>query len=613
MRSPKDMQIIQIEITNACVFTCSNCTRMCGHHEKTFMMDFETFQRAVDSLEGYEGSVSLMGGEPTLHPEFERFSLYLKSKYEHLYEEEQDRELLQPMDDFVKTVQDVQLKYACSHQLEDGSDMAMIPVPCLYSMMGKTYLKHFELIQDVFKRQVLNDHSNEMFHQPALISRKDLGIPDEQWIKQRNNCWIQNTWSASITPKGAFFCEIAAALDMLLQGPGGWPIEKDWWKRKPEDFEDQLHWCELCGFACETFTRDANESIDDVSETLYEKLKQVHSPKVKAGKVNVIKIENGVIAEESKASEFTYSLQDLETGAPYIKYLAEKVNTEKAITHPQSLVAVVEIFQDTTKETMTQWLTQSEALFDEIIALCHSAQVEQLWKEVSQHLDESISHLVGDSVYGKVLENLLLQVKKESYILAMSVETQLTGTFIKKFKESTPNTGTLIYAQWQTGDAVPKDWVHVTGDKAYVGIFHQNASSFRAIGFDRRVKLQSFDTFAGLWYEKKRIVLDSHLFVYSSKEVIKEGERCAIFGGGGRASDIYFLILQQKGTCVAVVDSNPRKQGRAFEHLLIQAPECLKELQDSIDSVLIGSPIYYEEMKDKLLECGFPMEKIKKI
>ena len=42
MKSPQDMKIIQIDITNACTFNCSNCTRFCGQHPKPFFMDFET-------------------------------------------------------------------------------------------------------------------------------------------------------------------------------------------------------------------------------------------------------------------------------------------------------------------------------------------------------------------------------------------------------------------------------------------------------------------------------------------------------------------------------------------------------------------------------------------
>ena len=80
MKSPKDMKIIQIDITNACVNRCSNCTRFCGHHTKPFFMDFETFKKAVDSFEGWEGCVGIIGGEPTLHPEIEKFIDYLREK-----------------------------------------------------------------------------------------------------------------------------------------------------------------------------------------------------------------------------------------------------------------------------------------------------------------------------------------------------------------------------------------------------------------------------------------------------------------------------------------------------------------------------------------------------
>ena len=43
-----------------------------------------------------------------------------------------------------------------------------------------------------------------------------------------------------------FFCEVAGALDMLFDGPGGWKVEPGWWKKEPKDFADQSHWCELC-------------------------------------------------------------------------------------------------------------------------------------------------------------------------------------------------------------------------------------------------------------------------------------------------------------------------------------------------------------------------------
>src|SRR5688500_14994553 len=78
MRSPADMRIIQIDITNACPKRCSNCTRFCGHHAEPFFMDYDTFRKAVDSMKGYSGIVGLMGGEPTIHPQFEKFLEYYR-------------------------------------------------------------------------------------------------------------------------------------------------------------------------------------------------------------------------------------------------------------------------------------------------------------------------------------------------------------------------------------------------------------------------------------------------------------------------------------------------------------------------------------------------------
>ena len=77
MISPAQMKIIQIEVTNACIHHCSNCTRFCGLHETTFMMNMKEFQNAVDSLHDYPGIVGIMGGEPTLNPHFAEMAEYL--------------------------------------------------------------------------------------------------------------------------------------------------------------------------------------------------------------------------------------------------------------------------------------------------------------------------------------------------------------------------------------------------------------------------------------------------------------------------------------------------------------------------------------------------------
>lgn len=262
MRSPKDMEIIQIDITNACINRCSNCTRFCGHHEKTFFMDFSTFKSAVDSLEGYPGMVGIIGGEPTIHPQFEQFCEYIRKV----------------------TGNDPKLSRRPIHSMVNHMFRNMNNLKNnfgLWTSLGQKFYEHFEIINDTFPYQLLNDHNNSCQHQALLMSRKELRIPDDEWIVKRDACWIQNTWSASITPKGAFFCEVAASFDMLFNGPGGWKIEKGWWKRETKDFSDQLHWCELCSAALDVPKRASSDEVDDVTPLLLEKLREVNSPKVK--------------------------------------------------------------------------------------------------------------------------------------------------------------------------------------------------------------------------------------------------------------------------------------------------------------------------------------------
>ncbi len=80
MRPLLDMDVIQIEITNACVHQCANCTRLVGHAKKPFFMEMDFFKNAVDSLVDYPKMVGIMGGEPLLHPQFPEMAAYLKSK-----------------------------------------------------------------------------------------------------------------------------------------------------------------------------------------------------------------------------------------------------------------------------------------------------------------------------------------------------------------------------------------------------------------------------------------------------------------------------------------------------------------------------------------------------
>jgi len=264
MKSPADMKVVQIDITNACHKACSNCTRFCGEHAKPFFMDVDFFKKAVDSMEGFPGIVGVMGGEPTLHPHFDEMMDYYASRIPEPRPAVFIGDPTPSFKDYGRIV-----KYMRGRKRG------------LWSALGPGYYKNFEKIQDVFPYQNLNDHRTVNTHQAILVTRKELGIPDDEWYKLRDNCWIQNIWSASITPKGAFFCEVAASLDMLFNGPGGWPVEPGWWKRVPSEFGEQLNWCENCSVALTVPANNANDETDIVSPVMLEKLKKVNGPKIK--------------------------------------------------------------------------------------------------------------------------------------------------------------------------------------------------------------------------------------------------------------------------------------------------------------------------------------------
>ncbi|MDR1580296.1 MAG: hypothetical protein LBS35_08050 [Synergistaceae bacterium] len=382
-----------------------------------------------------------MGGEPTLHPEFERFADYVADRFPN--KKPRCKNAAYPRRDFMKAVHAMSLengKRLCDpnkpHVISDSIG--------LFSSMGIHYKKHYEIIQDVFARQELNDHTNAMYHQCSLITRRELGVSDEDWVRLRDACWIQNIWSAGITPKGTFFCEIAGALDMLFDGPGGWVIERDWWKREPNEFGEQLHWCECCGFALDTFTRDANEEIDDVSPVMFERLKQIGSPKLKTEHIKVVEIENGQIAETSKVSDKRFS-----AAMPYVENSEARFNAANSVLFPNDFTEVV---------------------------LCE------------------------DTGTGVALNRVIADAPE--WIIARSEGAVLCDNFVERLRKYVLNPGTLHRADPKKA----ADNAYVSGN-GFAAVFHKNALSLRRAGFDRIARMRSFDEIIDLWDASKVIEL----------------------------------------------------------------------------------------------------------
>jgi hypothetical protein len=235
------MDSIAVMLTNQCVNRCSNCTQLCGHHDKPYYATLEQFKQAVDSLVGYPNVFGFHGGEPLLHPQFEEFCKYALSKI--------PRERLG-----------------------------------LWTCLPKGKEHYRELIVETFGNVFLNDHSKaDILHAPILVGSEEITSLQE-WQKQylRHHCWVQNSWSAAVIDGKAYFCEVAAAIAYLLKIDVGWELTPDWWTRSPQDFGTQLELCKLCGCALPMLKRSSTDSIDDMSPKWVERLKDT-SPKIKKG------------------------------------------------------------------------------------------------------------------------------------------------------------------------------------------------------------------------------------------------------------------------------------------------------------------------------------------
>jgi hypothetical protein len=241
----RDNDTIQLEITSFCPKNCSNCTRACGHYGgkvKHWFMDFETFQKSVDSMVGFKASqgVGIMGGEPLFHPEFEKFARYAAEKL--------------------------------------GPETLG-----LWSCFPPEKKHLGPVIAECFTTVFPNDHTRQdVIHAPFLVSSKEVIKDPKDLFYLIDHCWAQKAWSASVNPNGAFFCEIAAALSVLFDiKKTAWPIEPQWWAKTPIDYVDQIkEFCPLCGGAIPLGWRYSLETVDDVSPGMLERLKAIESPKI---------------------------------------------------------------------------------------------------------------------------------------------------------------------------------------------------------------------------------------------------------------------------------------------------------------------------------------------
>lgn len=253
MRPISAMQVIQIDVAHgACHLRCANCTRHVGHHRTPGFMPLDMIRTAIASLDGFEGQIGVMGGEPAMHPRF--------------------RDVL-----------------AIWRELVPRRRRSLWT-------SGFRWREYKTAILETFDPDLIhyNDHTQKTGkHQPLLVAIEEVVDDPELRRVLIEACPFQLHWSAAITPLGAYFCEIAASLGHLFGIPG-YPIESGWWRKTPAEFADQVEtFCGKCSgalplpvFSDGRGGRDG-PTVDVVSPGNLERLKAVGSPKALRGNIQV--------------------------------------------------------------------------------------------------------------------------------------------------------------------------------------------------------------------------------------------------------------------------------------------------------------------------------------
>lgn len=214
MQPINDAWCVQIDITNHCFRSCLYCSRYNRHlrSDQKKYMTLEQIEEALNSLENWPNKIGIIGGEPLLHPNFPEITKLIRKKF-------------------------------------PAEKMG------LWTSGGINFKEYMPYINRTFEFGSYNEHNIEQLktckHQPLTIAIKDVIIDEDLRNKLIDDCWVQRSWSPTINHFGAYFCEVAAAQDVLLNdGSNAWPVVPGWWDKKPVEFKEQVDtFCDNCGMA----------------------------------------------------------------------------------------------------------------------------------------------------------------------------------------------------------------------------------------------------------------------------------------------------------------------------------------------------------------------------
>lgn len=262
MQPIENAWLCQIDITNYCTRGCLYCSRYNRHlrPDQRQHISLDYLARALDSLEGWPKKVGIIGGEPLMHPHFRKINRLLRKYFPPQVTERN-----------LSNFFGLKNRSPNPHILLFTSGTRKIPAPREDADIKRTY--HWV---------GYNPHDPEQMkkcrHQPLTVAISEAIADEKLMWKLIDGCWVQRDWCPAINIKGAYFCEVGAALDLILNdGANAWPLEKDWWKRKPDSEEfirQKKAVCPSCGMAIPMDREKLEKKIEKFTPLLLEKFRK---------------------------------------------------------------------------------------------------------------------------------------------------------------------------------------------------------------------------------------------------------------------------------------------------------------------------------------------------
>lgn len=231
MKSPANMHIICIDITNRCNLGCSNCTRLLENQEGYWDMSLENFRLACKSLRDFPGMIAIIGGNPCMHRQFTEICKIL-----------------------VEEIPDKNKRGLWSNNVFKHTDL-VVDTFGGFNLNPHGDKKGEMSLSEVYRRTngKGNLYSGNSVHAPLLTAIKDLYGEVEMWDKI-SRCDINQKWSATVIENNgklrAYFCEVAASFDLARKTDYGFEVVPNWWNKPIQHFSSQIKaFCPGCGAA----------------------------------------------------------------------------------------------------------------------------------------------------------------------------------------------------------------------------------------------------------------------------------------------------------------------------------------------------------------------------